>query len=117
MLQRLSYPFDEELYAGDGLWSRSELEEMNDRFVAAVEQAFASGGESRTAAAATMKMNGKPRADEIVIELAWRYLRTNMEAGIDVTFFEVAGRCPGVDPHKVYTGIKRRLIEARKELL
>src|SRR5215472_16635045 len=79
MFQRLSSPFDEELYAGDGLWSRSELEEMNDRFVAAMEQAFANGGESRTAAAATVKMNGKPRADEIAIELAWRWLRGQMD--------------------------------------
>ena len=46
MLQRLQ-SLDEELYPGCGLWSRTELEEMDSRFVAAVELAFANGLESR----------------------------------------------------------------------
>ena len=38
MLQRL-ISLDDELY-GDGTWSSAQLEQMNDRFVAAVETAF-----------------------------------------------------------------------------
>ena len=79
MLQRLS-SLDEEIYPGCGLRSRRELEEMNDRFVAAVERAFELGLESRASASVTVKMNGKQRADEIAIELAWRWLRANMDA-------------------------------------
>jgi len=37
---------DEE--CGDGLWSREQLEEMNRRFVAAMELAFAKGVESQS---------------------------------------------------------------------
>ena len=73
MLQRLNFPFDEELYAGDGLWSRDQLEAMNDRFVAAVERAFELGLESRAAAAATVRVNSllngsQRRAEEAAIE-------------------------------------------------
>jgi hypothetical protein len=56
-----------------GDWTRDELEEMDHRFVAAVERAFELGLESRAAAAATCAVNGKQRADEIAIELAWRW--------------------------------------------
>ena len=91
-----------------GLWTRDQLEEMDRRFVAAIELAFAKGGESRAAAAATYVVNGKQRA-EAVIEAAWCYLRTNMDAGIDVSFAEVLARCPGVAPERVRAGFKRRL--------
>ena len=47
---------------------------MDDRFTAAVKAAFDLGLESRAAAAATYAMSGKQRAEEIAIELAWRYL-------------------------------------------
>jgi hypothetical protein len=36
----------------DGTWTREQLEEMNDRFVAALEQAFQSGQECRSSASA-----------------------------------------------------------------
>jgi hypothetical protein len=46
-----------------GLWTRSRLEEMDRCFVAAMEQAFANGGESRAVASATVRvgasLNGK----------------------------------------------------------
>src|SRR5215475_7141235 len=111
MLQRLNSSLDEELLCGDGFWTRDQLEEMERRFVAAIELAFAKGGESRAAAAATYVVNGKQHKQhtEAVIEAAWCYLRTNMDAGIDVSFAEVLARCPGVAPERVREGIKRRL--------
>jgi len=98
----------------EGNWSREQLEIMNDRFVAAMEAAFDAGLESRASASATVKMNGKQRADEIAIELAWRWLRENMDAGVDVAFVEVVAfvnaRCPGVDRARIGVEIKRRFI-------
>ena len=108
MLQRLNFFLDGELLYGDGLWTRDQLGEMDRRFVAAIELAFAKGGESRAAAAATYVVNGKQHT-EAVIEAAWCYLRTNMDAGIDVSFAEVLARCPGVAPERVRAGFKRRL--------
>jgi len=115
MLQRLLF-YDDEL--GDGLWSHQQLLEMNDRFVAAVELAFAKGLESRASASAIVKMNGKQRADEIAIELAWRWLRENMEANVDISFSEVVAfvnaRCPGVDRARIGAEFKQRLMETRR---
>src|SRR5262245_48241087 len=108
MLQRLNFSLDEEMSCDDGLWSREQLEEMDRRFVAAIELAFAKGGESRAAAAATYVVDGKQHT-EAVIEAAWCYLRTNMDVGIDVSFAEVLARCPGVAPERVRAGFKRRL--------
>ena len=74
MLQRLNSSFYEELHGGDGLWSRSQLEEMDAVFVAACEAAFQLGLESRAAAAATYSrnaVNGKQHT-EAVIEAALR---------------------------------------------
>src|SRR5262249_16161409 len=56
MLQRFNSSLDEELLGGDGFWTRDRLEEMDARFVAAMELAFAKGMESRAAAAATYAM-------------------------------------------------------------
>src|SRR5262249_41904340 len=113
MLQRLAsfLDLDEELPSGDGLWSREELEEMNRRFVAAVERAFELKLESRVAAAATYSgnaTNGK-QYTEALIEAAWRYLLTNMGEGKDVTSAAIVARCPGIAPACVREGIKRRL--------
>jgi len=98
----------------EGNWSREQLETMNDRFVAAMEAAFDVGLESRASASATVKMNGKQRADEIAIELAWRWLRENMDADVDVAFVEVVAfvnaRCPGIDRARIGVEIKRRFI-------
>jgi len=111
MLQRLNSSFYEELHGGDGLWSRSQLEEMDAVFVAACEAAFQLGLESRAAAAATYSrnaVNGKQHT-EAVIEAAWRYLLTNMCEGKDVTSAAIVARCPGVPPERVRVGFKRRL--------
>jgi len=123
MLQRLSFPVDEELYPGCGLWPRAELEAMNAAFVARVEAAFASGLESRRAASATVRVgsslngSGRRRAEEKAIELAWRWLRENMERCVDVSFAEVAAfvnaRCPGVDRARIGAEIKRRFMADR----
>jgi len=53
------YP-DDDRY---GQWSRDELETMNARFVAALEQAFACGTESRESAGREVKLpaNSGPR--------------------------------------------------------
>src|SRR5262245_40886762 len=112
-----SHPLDEELY-GDGTWLREELEVMDAAFVARVEAAFQAGLESRSAAAASVKMNGKQRADEIAIELAWRWLRENMDANVDVSFVEVVAfvqaRCSGVTPARVRAGFERRFKGERR---
>ena len=102
---------DEELYPGCGLWSCSELEVTNSRFVAACEAAFANGLESRAAAAATYSRNAvnSKQHTEAVIEAAWRYLLTNMCEGKDVTSAAIVARCPGVPPERVRVGFKRRL--------
>jgi len=109
MLQRTFFDPADELH---GAWSREQLLEMDDRFTAAVKAAFDLGLESRAAAAATYAMNGKQRAEEIAIELAWRYLRTNMDAGIDVSFVEVLAfareRCSGVTAEQVRVEFKKR---------
>src|SRR5215813_7059894 len=47
-----------DLDAQSGLWSREQLLEMDSRFVAALEAAFAKGLESRAAAAATVWIGG-----------------------------------------------------------
>jgi len=64
--------------AGDevcGDYPRAQLLEMNDRFVYAVEAAFAAGLESRVAAAATVNFrNGKAAAIEGAIEGAFALL-------------------------------------------
>jgi len=67
-----------------GDYTRERLEAMDAAFVAAVELAFAKGLESRVAAAASVRVgyrNGQ-QYTEAAIEEAWRYLRTNMDAGI-----------------------------------
>lgn len=98
-----------------GDYTRERLEAMDAAFVAAVELAFAKGLESRVAAAASVRVgyrNGQ-QYTEAAIEEAWRYLRTNMDAGIDVSFMEVVARVrassPGVAPERVREGIRRRL--------
>jgi len=89
---------------------------MNDAFVACVEAAFKSGFESRAAASATVRVgqNGEQRT-EVLIESAWHWLRANVAAGNDVTFVEVAARCPGVNPSRVHESLKRRLMQALAE--
>jgi len=97
-----------------GDWTRERLLEMNDRFTAAVERAFELGLESRAAARATVRVgrNGREAVVEAAIESAWRYLRTNMNAGIDISFVEVLAfareRCSGVTAEQVRVEFKKR---------
>jgi len=83
---------------------------MNDRFTAAVERAFELGLESR--AAVRVGRNGREAVVEAAIESAWRYLRTNMNAGIDISFVEVLAfareRCSGVTAEQVRVEFKKR---------
>jgi hypothetical protein len=90
-----------------GDWTRDELGEMDHRFVAAVERAFELGLESRAAASATYAVNSKQRADEIAVELAWRFFR---DAKFDVPAAAILVRCPGVAPERVREGIRRRFV-------
>ena len=61
-----------------GTWSRGQLLEMHERFVAAMEQAFACGRESRAVASATVSSrNGKTAALESALESAFDLLVCN----------------------------------------
>jgi len=114
MLQRLNSFFDE-LDERCGLWSRSELEDMNDRFTAAVEAAFQSGRESRASASATIRLNGDARRVEVVVERAWVWF-CQRDREEEVAFSEVLARCPGVDPCKVREGFARRFKQLGPEV-
>jgi hypothetical protein len=103
------FSFDLDEQCGDGLWSRAQLEEMNRFFVAAMEQAFANGGESRASAAATVRVGSRRLAEEKVIEAAWSWFQNiKFQAGIA----EVLSRCPGVAPERVRVGFRKRLLAA-----
>ena len=100
---------------GDGLWSRDQLEQMNGRFVAAMELAFANGLESRAAAAATYSrnvMNAKQYTEAVIesaIESAWALLcnkKGDMLASEIVTF--VRERVPNIEPARVRFGFEQR---------
>jgi len=108
----LFVPFSFDLDEQCGDWTREQLVQQNERFVAAVERAFELGLESRATAEASCLMNGKQRTDEITIELAWRYLRSNMDAGLDVSSAAIIARCPGVALERVRAGVRRRLMES-----
>jgi hypothetical protein len=109
MLQRLA--------SGDevcGAWTRSQLLEMDDRFVAAVEAAFRAGGESLAVARATVSFRngkvGKAAALEGAIEAAWDLLcskKGQMSASEVVAF--VRARCSSVDVLSIRSGIEQRL--------
>ena len=103
MLQRLA--------SGDevcGAWTRSQLLEMDDRFVAAIEAAFRAGGESLAVARATVSFRngkvGKAAAIEGAIEGAWDFLCSK---GGQVS--ALRARCPGVDAPRIRFGIEQRL--------
>src|SRR5262249_13798631 len=104
MLQRL-LSYDDELY-GDGLWSLEQLEEMDSRFVAAVERAFKLGLESRAAARASYvvksSLNGsRRRAEEAAIEAGWVWF-TRRNKSEEVSFAAVVAfvraRVPNIEP-------------------
>ena len=61
-----------------GLWSRTELEAMDQKFVAAVEAAFQSGLESRAAACATVRIGSvrnRLLKEQAAIGAAWNWFR------------------------------------------
>src|SRR5262245_834602 len=108
MLQRLA--------SGDevcGTRTRSQLLEMDERFVGAVEAAFQAGGESLAVARATVSFRngkvGKAAAIEGAIEGAWDFLCSK---GGQVSASEIVGyvraRCPGVDAPRIRFGIEQR---------
>jgi hypothetical protein len=111
MLQRLTLSDLDELDRQCGLLSRSELEAMDAAFVARVEAAFRAGLESRVAAAATVRV-GHRNGRETAIESAWRYLRTNMDVGVDISFVEILAfareRCSRVTAEQVRVEFKKR---------
>src|SRR5215813_10566995 len=61
-----------DLDAQSGLWSREQLLEMDSRFVAALEAAFAKGLESRAAAAATVWIGGMAGRERCRPRRFWR---------------------------------------------
>jgi len=92
MLQRLA--------SGDevcGVWTRSQLFEMNERFIAAVEAAFQAGLESRVAARSTFRAKSREEVIEAAIEQAWLWLweKAGNVSSAEVVEF-VRTRCPGV---------------------
>jgi hypothetical protein len=80
---------------------------MDKEFCDRVESAFSAGLESRAATEASCIINGKQCADELTIELAWRWFR---DAKFGATAVEVLARCPGVAPVRVREGIRKRLM-------
>jgi hypothetical protein len=84
---------------------------MNDRFTAAVEAAFGSSLESRTAASATVRVgNGSRRlAEEKAIGAAYDLLcskKGDMSASEVVIF--VRGLCPNIDQARIRFGLEQR---------
>jgi hypothetical protein len=113
----LFIPLIDDLDGEYGLWTRPQLIEMDQKFVAAVERAFANGGESPVAARATVdvkaSLNGSRRlAAEAAIEAAWLWLRGKMDESVDVAFVEVVefvnARCSGVPASKVRAEFEKR---------
>src|SRR5262249_19973638 len=97
-----------------GLWSRAELEAMDQKFVSAVERAFAAGLESRAAAGATVRLgthlNGsRLLKEQAAIGAAWNWFR---EAKFEATPAEVVARvrasCASVTAEQVRVEFKKR---------
>src|SRR5262249_24876151 len=90
-----------------GTWSRTQLVEMDSRFRAAVEQAFAQGSESRAAAAATVRIGRNGKEAEAAIEAGWQELCRHRG---DISFLEISQfvrkRCL-VDPVLIRAGFAR----------
>jgi hypothetical protein len=99
--------------ARHGDWSRDELEAMDAKFCEAVEQAFQTGLESRTAARSTAAVRvGKRRVtEEQAIETVWRWFcrHTDVE---DIAFADVVARVrvllPDVTAARVRAGFEKR---------
>ena len=90
-----------------GDYNCEQLLEMNNRFVAVVQAAFAAGLESRAAAEKTVNVNGRQRlTEEGTIELAWRFF---VAAKFEMTAVEIRARCPCVAPERVRVAFRERL--------
>jgi len=109
----------------NGTWTREQLIEMNDRFVAAVSNAIRSGRESAAAVSATVRINSslngsrrrtKEAAVIEAIEVGWTELCRRKG---DMAFLEVAQvvreQCL-VDLEVIRRGLAHRLRERREEL-
>lgn len=98
-----------------GVWNRGQLLEMDERFCRAMEAAFVSGGESRTAASATVQVRPRVTAEavEAAIEAAWVWLweKAGNVSSAEVMEFARA-RCPGVTVARVRAGFDLRWKEA-----
>ena len=113
MLQRLQ-SCDEELLPRDGAWPRDRLEEIDHRFVAAIQAAFDQGLESPVVARATVQvkssLNGsRRRAEEAAIGAAGNRLcsRKGEMAASEVLAF-VRELCPNIDLACVRAGLAER---------
>jgi hypothetical protein len=97
-----------------GLWSRTQLEEMDSAFIRAVERAFELGLESRAAAAATVRVgalrNGKDAVIESAIEAAWDFLcrKRGDATALEIVKF-IRERCPNLDQARIRFGFEQRL--------
>jgi hypothetical protein len=94
------------------------LEEMNRRFVAAVELAFAEGLESRAAAVATVRIgpNGSRRlAEEAAIQAGWNWF---VDAKFDVPAAAVVARvraqCPNIESARIRAAFEWRFKRTRE---
>jgi hypothetical protein len=89
-----------------GIWSYSQLLEMDERFCEALNQAFQAGRESPASARAIFR--GKARVgQEEVIQRAWDWFVRRNEGVEDIAFVDVLARCPGVDPMRIRASFDR----------
>src|SRR5262245_7678854 len=121
MLYVPSFDLDEQC----GLWSRTQLEDMDAAFVAAVRAAFDQGLESRAAASATIdvkapSLNGNARrveaAIEAVIEKAWDLLcsKEGEIAFSEIVVF-VRERVPNIELDCIRFGFEQRFKQRGRE--
>jgi len=71
-----------------GIWSRSQLEEMDAAFVAAVEAAFANGSESLRAASTTIRVGVARHGSGAAIERAFGELPPKLRAAATLALIE-----------------------------
>jgi hypothetical protein len=112
------FDLDEELSCDDGLWSRSQLLEMDARFCEALERAFQAGFESRAAAVATVRIgpNGSRRlAEEAAIQAGWNWF---VDAKFDVPAAAVVARvraqCPNIESARIRAAFEWRFKRTRE---
>jgi len=101
-----------------GLWSREQLQEMDARFVAAVEASFQAELESRAAAAATVRIgrNGSRRlAEEAAIQAGWNwFVGVNFEATAVEVLARVRAQCPNIESARIRAAFEWRFKRTRE---